>query len=841
MLPTPASTPRPRPPPIRTDIRLEIEPDDQWKDNLRKRIEYGLRNMVEDARMVRNTILNSHPPESNRERALQEYEKSMTAIRELAQEEFTRQLRLEISERKWALNVVNSSSPEVTRQQQWILDNIQKGGGPRPSSSLSPQNAPLTPPYGSSSRSPDSRINAPLRQRQPPNSQPAQDDKKDTYGSYGHPSSWNGSQLYVTGGAPRRPSFGSQAPSWNPHPRPPEPSGISRTANVQIYSASTVPFPRPGSVNTAGLTSSSAGLHRAGSLNSNLYRSSSVAPHTPTTAKRPPTQSCDHIAANIPPHGRQISVPASPHDRPNPQSHSVISPRAIPGARSPPLNESMRFPMSASLSSRATYGPQRSPEDVRRGIAIPPRPTTFDEGPQGGPWDSGFHSYHSNEFNTHQRHNSKGDSRLSPVDDDYSEDSDDIVGKLDDYQSMHSAGSLRGAHNMQGKYFEQTTLRKEAEARQAEASAKIPVQEVAVQTEEVEVKKREAGAQTQEAKTQRKEEARWKGQVLRKEEAQRREEEAQRREEEFLLEDDARNWEIKIVIRQKAEDARRIEEEYERKKQKIEQKEAELRKLEAELSRREEAARQPQKEVARQAEERARLSTEEARQGEKAVNAEEDSHFTEKFTHQALESENAATQQGGQTEGQGRKGSEGQAKGQDGKALEEQRRMGLEEQQEQRHLDEQQRLEEENKREEERLRRGREEQICLDEELELGRQEQESRRLEAEANRRRDERQRAVEKERFDRLKEQRRKAAEQIRQRAEQHRQQQQQQELRQRAKEEQEREFQRREALYYQRAVERERKKSIVASHPQTVHGPSPTAGYARCVSCISSTLTP
>jgi hypothetical protein len=38
----------------------------------------------------------------------------------------------------------------------------------------------------------------------------------------------------------------------------------------------------------------------------------------------------------------------------------------------------------------------------------------------------------------------------------------------------------------------------------------------------------------------------------------------------------------------------------------------------------------------------------------------------------------------------------------------------------------------------------------------------------------------------------------------------------------------------------VERERQKSMDASHPQTVHGPSPTAGYARCVSCISITLT-
>ena len=31
-----------------------------------------------------------------------------------------------MSQRKWALNVVNSNSPDITRQQQWILDNFHK-------------------------------------------------------------------------------------------------------------------------------------------------------------------------------------------------------------------------------------------------------------------------------------------------------------------------------------------------------------------------------------------------------------------------------------------------------------------------------------------------------------------------------------------------------------------------------------------------------------------------------------------------------------------------------------------------------------------------------------------
>src|SRR5580692_11763556 len=108
MLSVPAPTPPPPPPPVRTDAKLEIEPDEQWKADLRKRIELSLREMVEDAQTLRDTIFNSQPSENSRERAMVQYDKSMSEIRTLAQEEFTRQLRQEMSERKWALNVVDS-------------------------------------------------------------------------------------------------------------------------------------------------------------------------------------------------------------------------------------------------------------------------------------------------------------------------------------------------------------------------------------------------------------------------------------------------------------------------------------------------------------------------------------------------------------------------------------------------------------------------------------------------------------------------------------------------------------------------------------------------------------
>src|SRR5712671_7414700 len=92
-------TPPPHPPQVRADSRI-IEPDDQWKRNLRGRIERDLKHMVDEAQTVRYAILNSQPPESSRERAQHEFEESMAKIRSLAQDQFNSQLRLEMTERE---------------------------------------------------------------------------------------------------------------------------------------------------------------------------------------------------------------------------------------------------------------------------------------------------------------------------------------------------------------------------------------------------------------------------------------------------------------------------------------------------------------------------------------------------------------------------------------------------------------------------------------------------------------------------------------------------------------------------------------------------------------------
>ena len=403
MLSASAPTPPPHPPPVRTDSRL-VEPDEQWKADLRRRIEFGLRNMVEDAQNVRDMILSFQPSESSRERAQREYEESMTAIRNLAQEEFNRELRMEMSERKWALDVTDSNSPDVARLQQWIIDNIRKADDDRPSfvNPDSPKNA-----EGVLSASPQEQID----------SERASDD--DTEAGYmsgrpGDEGSGSDQSMESEEGEgdvqPRqsRPNASLTQPyspgrHWNRVARPSEPSGISRTfthtneqtyrpspakfprrgvnntgsnssstglhraGSPQMYTPNPVQFPRRGSVGSTGSNSSDTGLRRAGSLNSDQHHNSSVAPHNPHNGtERPPTQARDRIASNIGPHDRQMSASASPHDRPSPPTYPTVAPRAIPGAHPPPIDDTVRSPTFAGPGSRVLFSMQRSPEDTRR-------------------------------------------------------------------------------------------------------------------------------------------------------------------------------------------------------------------------------------------------------------------------------------------------------------------------------------------------------------------------------------------------------------------------------------------------------------------------------------------
>jgi hypothetical protein len=922
-------------PHIRTGIDtriLELEPDEQWKADLCKRIERGFFHLVEDTQIIRNTTLNSQPSEESRERAQRDYEESMHNIRMLAQEEFNSLLRQERSERKWALDAVGSNLSDVAEQQQWILDNIRKADEERPPipPTDAPQNAegvlsgnvkqgpdesseygygtggledgegesdelegssdeewgeeedgdevdhnprqsrppsrshvPLTQPlHPNSSVSPR---NAPSFQRQPLNSQPAEENDDDEVDDpHMHPP-WRhgsqGNQPYSPGGAPRHQSSGFQASVWRPSPRAPEPSGISRTfahTSGQVYST--------------GPTSKSAGLHhRAGSMNSDQYRGSSVAPHGGT--ERPPPQNRDRIASNtrIAPRLRQTSASASPHDRPSPPTYPT-APRTIPGAR-PSLDEGIRFPVPAGPGSRPINSMQRSPEEMRQGLAIPRGPTTPEEGLRGTSWDS------LNSRRPFGDSNSRDEQRLTPVEGDLSDVSDDVVGHLDDRQSVRSIRSARSTMSVEQltASWETEARRKKEEARRLDEKARQSLEEArrleacarqaeaSAKTREAGAKKRGAEAQKHKLEAQREGDAQYleleawqkEEQARRKEEqTQRREEDAWKREEILKRkevearhrednigrkEEDVRQREI--LAQQKEEEARRMEEnarrswveakwiaeDYELKKREIEQREAELKKRETKLLRKEQAARQAKessrfefREPARDDEDTARLDVEETAQVGTSNRAVE-------------EAQNTVPEREEQPRAIGRKGFQTQTKRQKEKVLEEQRRQKV--------LEEEQRLEEqrlqEERRKEEALQRERVEQIWLFDE-ELSRQEQarlEHEHLLTKAQESEADRIQYAEEEWYNPYgvpAEQRRKAKDKSRQRDELRQQQQQQQDeiRRQRGtREERRREFERRTAQHHQGTLERERQNSMgpPSESRATPHQPGSTTSAA------------
>ncbi len=936
-----------------TDTHI-LEPDEQWKADLHRRPEHDPLHVVEDSQVAHNTILNSQPSEESHKRPQRDYKVSINNIGMHAQEDFNRLLRQGVSKRKWAPDVVDNNLPDVARQQQWTFDRTHKADEKRlPFLTNGPQNAkgvlstslqqqsdgkqgpgesseeeygtggledevdhnpwqshppsrphvPLTqPPHSKSSVS---QRNAPSLQQQPPNSQPTEDnDDYEVDDPHGHPP-WRhgsqGNQPYPPGGTPHHQSSGSQASVWHHSPPAPEPSGTSRTfarANGQVDSTGPtgpIQFLRHGNVNSTGSTSSGTGLHRAGSMNSDQYRSSSVAPHG--SAERPPAQNHDHLVSNISiaPRLQQTSASASPHDRPSQPTYST-APRTIPSSR-PSSNKEVRFSTPASPPSRPMYSMQRSPEEIRQGVAIPRGPTTPEEGSLGTSRSS------SGDFRIHQRHNSKGEQRLSPVVEDLSDVSDDVVGHLDDWQSIRNTSSVHSTMSIEHltALWETEANRKEDEAnrKEEEASRKEEeahrLKEMAQQSLEearwlkAEAQRKEEEVRFREIEVQRKEEqARWKeeeqaqwkeGDARKREEILRQKEVDARKREEILKqkEVDARHREDNIrrreedaqrremLARQKEKDARHLEEEawkkeeeanlikegYEQKKREIERKEAELKKRLAELLRKEQASRLAQEEASHRAKEDSRLEPEEAGYGdEDAARLEPEETTQADASNRAIEdAESTAPRQEKHQKARAQKGPKAHTERPNDKGFEERHQRDLEEK-----LHTEQWLLEE-RRKQEALWWERQEQIRLDEELSRREQirlnheallEQERPVAEAqerEAIRVREEQRRVAEEEQPRVVEEQRRKAEEKSRQRDEWRHQQQQQQDetFRQRAKEEQQREFERQEAQYYQRSLEREHQ-STSSESQATPHQSGSTTGSAvvRSNTSVSASST-
>ena len=109
----------------------DVEPDEEWKNRLRKAIEENLASMVKEAKDSRDNQLREAPvsPE-DRERLTMEYKTAMNNIRQLAAEQFQIELDRERQERRWASGIpMNPQWTEALKQeQQTIMDRIKQGG-----------------------------------------------------------------------------------------------------------------------------------------------------------------------------------------------------------------------------------------------------------------------------------------------------------------------------------------------------------------------------------------------------------------------------------------------------------------------------------------------------------------------------------------------------------------------------------------------------------------------------------------------------------------------------------------------------------------------------------------
>ena len=109
--------------------QIDVEPDDMWKDALKKRIEEGLKSMVDDATKARDDQLARIPPNSpQREGIWQDHENAMKTIVSLARDEFQLELERERQERRWSNG--QAMTPQwdhaLKSEQQEIMDRIKE-------------------------------------------------------------------------------------------------------------------------------------------------------------------------------------------------------------------------------------------------------------------------------------------------------------------------------------------------------------------------------------------------------------------------------------------------------------------------------------------------------------------------------------------------------------------------------------------------------------------------------------------------------------------------------------------------------------------------------------------
>ncbi|KAJ2912829.1 hypothetical protein MD484_g7586, partial [Candolleomyces efflorescens] len=111
----------------------DLEPSDEWKANLKKRIEGELAPMVKDAKDQLEASIRLKPEQ--RDRLLAEHQSTMGNIRRLAEEQFREELGRERQERRWAagMSLENNWMESLREEQEVIYQQIkQSEKGPLP-------------------------------------------------------------------------------------------------------------------------------------------------------------------------------------------------------------------------------------------------------------------------------------------------------------------------------------------------------------------------------------------------------------------------------------------------------------------------------------------------------------------------------------------------------------------------------------------------------------------------------------------------------------------------------------------------------------------------------------
>src|SRR5882762_7583666 len=122
----------------------DFEPDDEWKKQLRLRIEDGLRDPVDSALKKYTAAVDSAENDAARSTAQTKYDEEMRNIRGKAQEEYNTALRLEILDRQLTVGQKPDEpwSEQLLKEQQILWRKLSKGEDA--SSSTRVSESPLT-------------------------------------------------------------------------------------------------------------------------------------------------------------------------------------------------------------------------------------------------------------------------------------------------------------------------------------------------------------------------------------------------------------------------------------------------------------------------------------------------------------------------------------------------------------------------------------------------------------------------------------------------------------------------------------------------------------------------